>query len=78
MFHSEAMELEIAPGSLLLWPVGRDSNAFCYQLPKTDSEIEQLLRECSLDQLQDAHEMEIETAREHTPHFAHERCNTFS
>lgn len=78
------MERELEPRSLTYKPLALagewegGSDAFCHQLVKTDSEIEQLPRECSLDQPQDAHEMEIETAREHTPHFAHKRCNTFS
>lgn len=72
------LELTSLAYKLLAQEVGRGSDVFCHQLAKTDSEIERLPRECSLDQLQDAHEMEIEMVREHLPHFAHKRCNTFS
>lgn len=72
------LELRSLAYKLLGRAVGRGSDVFCHQLAKTDSEIEQLPRECSLDQLRDAYEMEIETVREHLPHLAHKRCNTFS
>lgn len=82
MPRSEVPEVELVARSLtcqLLALAGRNISAsFCHQLNKTDSETEQLPGECSLDKLQLAHKMEIETEREHTAHFAHKRCNTFS
>lgn len=57
------------PASLSLRPAEMGSGDFGHQLAGTDSATERLPRECSLDKLQDAHEMEIETEREHIPHF---------
>lgn len=57
------------PASLSLRPAEMGSGDLGHRLAGTDSATERLPRECSLEKLQDAHEMEIETEREHIPHF---------